>query len=267
MGYEIHHGGRLGFRLRGQERFQYPGRRDPLFTEDGIRAAIQGNLAEIEVGRRPAVIARPRYQPYQKHPKYSGLLALYVHYLYLLDKIEKREYPPHMTPHLRREVMRFERYREQFAFLRENGITDEAEMERFQTRREETLAKLTKQRTILHVRKRRRQDLYTALADAEALAPSKALYEEGLTGMEAEFERYMEAVALLEGSGIPRERLMEEKAEVYEQLAELNREIRSERRKLALCREIRQQAPAMEEDIRRTEEQWKEAREHERRRR
>ena len=125
----------------------------------------------------------------------------------------------------------------------------------------------TKQRTILHVRKRRRQGLYTALADAEALAPSKALYEEGLTGMEAEFERYMEAVALLEGSGIPRERLMEEKAEVYEQLAELNREIRSERRKLALCREIRQRVPAMEEDIRRTEEQRKEAREHERRRR
>ena len=124
-----------------------------------------------------------------------------------------------------------------------------------------------KQRTILHVRKRRRQGLYTALADAEALAPSKALYEEGLTGMEAEFERYMEAVALLEGSGIPRERLMEEKAEVYEQLAELNREIRSERRKLALCREIRQRVPAMEEDIRRTEEQRKEAREHERRRR
>lgn len=44
MGYEIHHGDRLGFRLRGQERFMYPGRRDPLFTEDGIRAAIRGNL-------------------------------------------------------------------------------------------------------------------------------------------------------------------------------------------------------------------------------
>ena len=47
-GYEIHHVGRLGFRLRGQERFQYPGRRDPLFREDGIRAAIAGNLEQIE---------------------------------------------------------------------------------------------------------------------------------------------------------------------------------------------------------------------------
>ena len=104
--YEIHHGGRLGFRLRGQERFQYPGRRDPLFTEDGIRAAIQGNLEQIEAGLRPVLPALPAYQPYRKHPRYSGFLALYVHYLYLLGKIEKRQYPPRMTPHLRQAVMR-----------------------------------------------------------------------------------------------------------------------------------------------------------------
>ena len=57
-GYEISHGNRLGFRLRGQERFVIPGRKNPLFTEDGIRAAIQGNLAAIEAGRRPAVQLR-----------------------------------------------------------------------------------------------------------------------------------------------------------------------------------------------------------------
>ena len=111
--------------------------------------------------------------------------------------------------------------------------------------------------------KKKRQKLYTALADVEALAPSKALYEEGLTGMEAEFERYMEAVALLESSGVPRNRLTEEKAEIYEQLAELNREIRTERQKLKLCHEIQNQVPVMEQDIQRTEEHQKEVREHE----
>lgn len=40
MGYEISHGNRLGLRLWGQECFMIPGRRNPLFTEDGIRAAI-----------------------------------------------------------------------------------------------------------------------------------------------------------------------------------------------------------------------------------
>ena len=267
MGYEIHHGDRLGFRLRGQERFQYPGRRNTLFTEDGIRAAIQGNLAEIEAGSRPTVLSRPKYRPYQAHPKYTGFLALYVHYLYLLGKIGQRQYPPRMTPHLRREVMRFEQYRTQFDFLRENEIVTQADMDAFQTRTAESLAKLIKQRTILNVRKKKRQKLYTALADVEALAPSKALYEEGLTGMETEFERYMEAAALLESSGVPRNRLTEEKAEIYEQLAELNREIRTERQKLKLCHEIQNQVPVMEQDIQRTEEHQKEVREHEHRRR
>ena len=204
-GYEIHHGGRLGFRLRGQDRFQYPGRRDPLFTEDGIRAAIQGNLEQIEAGLRPVLPARPAYQPYRKHPKYSGFLALYVHYLYLLGKIEKRQYPPRMTPHLRQAVMHFERYQAQFAFLRENDIRTPADMAAFEQRTEETLGRLTKQRTLLNVRKKKRQPLYAALADAEALEPSKALYEEGLIGMEQEFEQYMKAVKLLEDSGIPQE--------------------------------------------------------------
>ena len=267
MGYEIRHGDRLGFRLRGQERFMYPGRRGPLFTEDGIRAAIQGNLAEIETGHRPAVIQRPKYRPYRKHPKYTGFLALYVHYLYLLGKIGQRQYPPRMTPHLRQEVMRFEQYQVQFVFLRENNIVTQADMDAVQSRTEGSLAKLMKQRTILNVRKKRRQHLYTALADAEALAPSKALYEEGLTGMEAEFEKYMEAVKCLENCGISAERLTEEKAEIYEQLASLNREIRAERRKLKLCQEIRQQIPAMEQDIQNTDEHQKEVQEHEHRRR
>lgn len=267
MGYEIRHGDRLGFRLRGQERFMYPGRRDPLFTEDGIRAAIQGNLAEIEAGHRPAVIQRPKYRPYRKHPKYTGFLALYIHYLYLLGKIGQRQYPPLMTPHLRQEVMRFEQYQVQFVFLRENNIVTQADMDAVQSRTEGSLAKLMKQRTILNVRKKRRQHLYTALADAEALAPSKALYEEGLTGMETEFEKYMEAVKQLEKCGISAERLTEEKAEIYEQLASLNREIRAERRKLKLCQEIRQQIPAMEQDIQNTDEHQKEVQEHEHRRR
>ena len=140
-------------------------------------------------------------------------------------------------------------------------------MDAFQARTEESLAKLMKQRTILNVRKKNRQRLYAALADAEALAPSKALYEEGLTGMEAEFEQYMAATALLERSGISRELLIAEKAEVYEQLAELNREIRTERQKLKLCREIQKQVPVMEQDIHKTEEPQKEVQEHERRRR
>jgi len=254
MGYEIHHGNRLGFRLRGQERFMYPGRKNPLFTEDGIHAAIQGNLEEIEAGRGPAIIYRPRYQPYQKHPKYTGIMALYVHYLYVLGKIKQRQYSPRMTPQMKSEVMKFEQYREQFAFLRENGISTPEDLTAFQSHAEDTLSNLTKQRTILNVCKKKRRPLYTALADAEALAQAKALYVDGLSGMETEFSRYMEAVAVLERCGIPRERLMAEKAELYEQLAQVNSDIRAVRRELAMCQKIQGEMAHMEQDIRRIED-------------
>ncbi len=99
------------------------------------------------------------------------------------------------------------------------------------------------------MRKKKRRSLYNALADVEALAPAKVLYEDGLSGMEEEFARYMDAVAELERCPIPRERLLEEKTELYGELAEINRQIRAERKKLALCREICDRLPRMEREI------------------
>lgn len=78
-------------------------------------------------------------------------------------------------PRLRKEVMRFDRYREQFVFLWENGISTQEDMAAFQTHTEKTLASLTKKRTILNVWKKRRRKLFDALADVEALAQAEAL--------------------------------------------------------------------------------------------
>ena len=243
----------------------HPGRKNALFTEEGIRAAIQSGLEDIEAGRRPAVIYRPAYKPYKKYPKYTGIMALYVHYLYVLGKIGQRQYPPRMTPQLRQEVMKSQRYREQFDFLRDNDIATQGDAAALLARTEETLADLMKQRTILNVRKKKRKKLYDALADVEALSPAKVLYEDGLSGMETEYARYMEAVAVLEQCAIPREQLSNEKAEIYEQVAEINRQIRAERKKLALCRDILDRLPQMEHDINKIEEHTKEVERDERR--
>lgn len=253
MGWEIKHGNRLGFRLRGQERFMIPGRKNPLFTEDGIQATIQGNLSEIEAGRKLVSGQRISYRPYKKHPKYTGLMALYVHYLYVLGKIEKRQYPPRMTPQLRKDVMRFERCREQFAFLRENRLTTSEELTAFLERTEDTLSGLIKQRTILNVQKKKRRRLYDALADVDVLAEAKRLCDEGLPGMEEEAAHFEEAVTTLETCGIPRERLAAEKAELYARLAEINRKIRAKRKKLTLCQEILERVPQMEKTIEKLE--------------
>ena len=45
-----------------------------------------------------------------------------------------------------------------------------------------------------------------------------------------------------------------EKADIYRQLAEVNRQIRTERKKLALCREIRENLPRMEREINQIEQ-------------
>ena len=210
-------------------------------------------LFRSEAGLRPANLRRPAYRPYKKHPKYTGIMALYVHYLYVLGKAGQRRYPPRASPQLRQEVMKAERYRAQFAFLRENEISTSEDMTAFQSRTEDTLADLTKQRTILNVRKKKRKKLYGALADVEALAPAAQLYGDGLSGMEEEFARYMDAVDTLERCPIPRERLAAEKEDIYRQLAEVNRKIRAERKKLTLCREIQENLPRMEQEIQKIE--------------
>jgi len=265
MGYEVKHGNRLSFRLRGQERFMVPGRHNPFFTEDGIRRAIQGNLEAVEAGLRPVVARRRRYEPYRKHPKYTGFLALYVHYLYLLGKIKKQEYPPRMTPQLKAEVMKFEKYKAQFKLLIKNEISTQEQLAAYMQSCEERISALTKQRTILNVKKKKRKKLYDALSDAEALQPAVKLYAEGMTGIEDELARYMDAVDTLEKSGVPRETLAAEKAETYQALADINREIRELRNDISVCKDIRQNTPQMEKDIRTTEiHKGKDVKKHER---
>ena len=63
----------------------------------------------------------------------------------------------------------------------------------------------------------------------------------------------MEAVAALENCGVSKETLTLEKAELYEQLAETNKQIRVERKKLAMCREITGEMPKMEKELKNIE--------------
>ena len=261
-GYEIHHGNRLGFRLRGQERFMYPERKNAAYSEENIERAIAGNLAEIEAGIRPAFLPRPKPQPYRPHPKYKGFLALYYHYCYLLGRIEKRQYPPRMTPHLRREIMKAETYKARLKFLQENNITTADDLTACMHQAESTVTQLAKQRTILNVRKKKRKKLFDALATEESLAVSKALYEEGLSGMESEYAQYAEAKAVLDACGFSRQTLTEEKADIYEQLAQLNKQIHAERQKIKLCREIADSAAKMQQDIERSDEKTTPERQH-----
>jgi hypothetical protein len=262
MGYEIKHGKVLSFRLRGTGNFIRPGRKDADFTEDGIRAAIDGELDGVVGGLRPTVALHRPYAPFRPKIKLSGFVALYTHYLYLLGKIKKREYPPRMTPHLKQELMKFEQYKQQFRFLRVNGIETETQILDHQAQAEAKLAALTKQRTILNVQKKKQKPLFDALATEQALRPAKELYASGFTGAEDEFAMYMDAAALLDGCGISREHLSKEKADVYQTIADINTEIRTVRSEISMCQSIRERTPRMEKDIASTTQTKKEVKEH-----
>ena len=168
---------------------------------------------------------------------------------YLLGRIEKRQYPPRMTPHLRREIMKAEIYKARLKFLQENGIATADDLTACMQQAENKVTQLAKQRTILNVRKKKRKKLFDALATEESLAVSKALYEEGLSGMESEYAQYAEAKAVLDACGFSRQTLTEEKADIYEQLAQINKQIRAERQKIKLCREIADSAAVMQRDV------------------
>ncbi len=236
----------------------YPERKNPQYSEEGIRNFIDGNLWEIEMGRKPVITYREPYRPYKKHPKYKGILALYVHYLYILGKIQKQQYPPRMTAQMKQDVMRFEQLREQFKYLRENGIETPAQTEALQAELGDKLKGLTKQRTILNVQKKKQKKLFDALSDEQALAPAKRLYEEGHAGMETEYAQYMAAVSLLDQCGIPREQLLQEKTELYSKLADLNREIRQIRKQIKMCDEIQRETGTIERQLQKLEPERKE---------
>ncbi len=261
MGYEIKHGKHLSFRLRGTGNFIRPGRKDDAFTEEGIRAAIDGQLegawaalgqgsAGMGLGAWKSVAPRVRpFVPFKPKGKLKGFMALYVQYLYLLGKIRKQEYPPKMTPRLRQELMRFEQYKLQFRFLRTHGIENAEQLDAHQEQAETKLAAQTKRRIILNAQKKNRKPLYEALAAEQALRPAKELYATGFTGAEDEFAAYMDAAALLDGCGISREQLSQEKGKAYQAIADINTEIKTVRNEISMCQAIRERTPRMEQDI------------------
>ncbi len=154
-----------------------------------------------------------------------------------------------MTPQLKKELMRFERYKQQFAFLEAKSITNKAELSDFKAVNEAKLAELLKDRTLLNVMKKRRQPLYKALADLTVYAPARDLYLQGQVGLEEEYARYVQAEDMLKKNPLTRERLEEEKAGIYKAVADINKEIQTLRCEIALCEEVEVKAPKIQKTI------------------
>jgi len=95
---------------------------------------------------------------------------------------------------------------------------------------------------------------YRALADAELLAPVRRLYERGISSMEEEYQTLLEAEKILAESGFSVEDLASEKSELYNQLAQINREIRAVKQEIKMCQENQAHAETMQKDIEEAEQ-------------
>lgn len=68
-----------------------------------------------------------------------------------------------------------------------------------------------------------------------------------------EAAEYSAAVKLLDSCGIPRAQLQTEKATIYKELADLNYEIRQNRKDIKMCEKIQNRVPGIEKTLQRIE--------------
>ena len=74
--------------------------------------------------------------------------------------VDQQQYSaPRMTPHLRKENMKFEQYKKQFAFLRAHGISMAAGLNAVHTRTEKRWTASSSGRTILNVCRKKKRSL------------------------------------------------------------------------------------------------------------
>lgn len=240
-GYEIRHGKYLSFRSYGYEHFIRPKLDDVKCTEDSIRAHIDREL------ENPAaqVLVPEAYRPYPR--PMAGVLGVYRYYLYLLGCVAKHKGLPQQSALLRSELRHFERYKTQHRYLVQHRIVTGDDLRKHQEELKEQLQDLTKTRTIFNTQKKRKAKLYQALATVEQFSPVASLLLGGSVGTEEERCRWKEANELLNGRDA--EALKREKAQLYNQIAEVNRQMRELRKELVLCDTILATGSSLREQI------------------
>ena len=167
-GYAVRHGANRKYtavRPPGSQRFI---RLDSLgagYTEAAIRDRLAGQRTG-KVNQEPAMQThhvQTRYRlrgrlPTQPKRKIRGFLALYFKYLYLL-RGTRRKNPTHRAAFpIRTEIVRFQRYQEQFKYLYANEITTTAQLGRQIAVLEWDIGLLTGERKPFYLRRRKTED-------------------------------------------------------------------------------------------------------------
>lgn len=242
-GYTVrHHGSYPSFVPDGYLHPYRIKRKGRTWTEDDIKKFIDYAMTDPTF----EVIMPKAQKAFVPYGKQHGFRALYVSWMYVLGMIGqgKRTQYPRVSY---KELKRFEQYKAQAAFLDRNKIDTASQLRAKMDEINKTVETLTKSRIIWNSKKKKRKELYEALSTVEHLQDVPELYVQGVSGIEENYKRYLEAERKLEGVDL--EAFKAERNEVYEKVASINAEIRECRKELRLCEQILADSPKIEQQL------------------
>ena len=217
-------------------------RNGKAWTEDDIERFIDRAMSDPTF----EVIMPKVQKAFVPYGKQHGFRALYVSWMYVLGFIGQGKRTQYSRVNFK-ELKRFEQYKAQAAFLDRNKIDTASQLREKMDEINKTVETLTKSRIIWNSKKKRRKELYAALSAVEHLQDVSELYTKGVSGVEEDYRRYLEAERKLEGVDL--EALKAERNEVYEKVASINVEIRDCRKELRLCEQILADSPKIEQQL------------------
>ena len=242
-GYTVrHHGSYPSFVPNGYSHPYRIKRKGRTWTEDDIERFIDRAMTDPTF----EVIMPKAQKAFVPYGKQHGFRALYVSWMYVLGMIGqgKRTQYPRVSY---KELKRFEQYKAQAAFLDRNKIDTASQLRAKMDEINKTVETLTKSRIIWNSKKKKRKELYEALSTVEHLQDVPELYVQGVSGIEENYKRYLEAERKLEGVDL--EAFKAERNAVYEKVASINAEIRECRKELRLCEQILADSPKIEQQL------------------
>lgn len=168
QGYEVKQGKYIAVKPPGKERFVRLKALGDSYTEEAIRQRIREH-EQTPLYHKPIRPAGQRYKMRGKPKKLKGFRALCYHYLYLLGKLKKPTAPPRRSRYMMDEIIKFDRYQEQFKFLVKYKIDTPAQLTLLTEAIRGEIDALTDQRKELYRQKRKDPENQTCSASIQSI--------------------------------------------------------------------------------------------------
>jgi len=136
---------------------------------------------------------------------------LYYHYLYLFGKIRKEETPQRVSFYLREQLIKFERYQNQFHFFYDNNIETSAQLLEIKQSDEDRISELTLQRSRLYHKPEAKGEIADINTELKELRAMVRMCNNILIDSERINEKYNEAQRLEQEAMLPKKNKKKDK--------------------------------------------------------